>query len=251
MNARHFSALIAATIVFPLIASAQVRTASPARRPTVTTRPPIREAHRRRTPRTSDRRAISGHPARGNRTRIPQRVLGQSRGRHLRGYRLRRTAVQLPRQVSNQAPAGRALPSRSNTANVRTKTDRKFFMTRTEVRSANADSHLGHLFDDGPKPTGQRYCMNSASMRFIPVDKLEAEGYGQYVAPLPRSASDKEIAERTEVLQKSFAPLRLGALCVDRCSVDASPEFRIMQRPRTASTQRAKRKGATTTELKN
>ena len=65
--------------------------------------------------------------------------------------------------------------------NVKTKTDRQFLMTRTEVRSAHADSHLGHLFDDGPKPTGLRYCMNSASMRFIPADKLEAEGYGQYV----------------------------------------------------------------------
>src|SRR6478609_4805926 len=65
--------------------------------------------------------------------------------------------------------------------NVVTKTDRKFFMSRTEVRSKHADSHLGHVFDDGPAPTGQRYCMNSASMRFIPVDKLEAEGYGQYL----------------------------------------------------------------------
>ena len=65
--------------------------------------------------------------------------------------------------------------------NVTTKTDRSFLMERTEVRSAHADSHLGHLFDDGPKPTGQRYCMNSASLRFIPVDKLEAEGYGEYV----------------------------------------------------------------------
>jgi methionine-R-sulfoxide reductase len=64
--------------------------------------------------------------------------------------------------------------------NVKTKTDFKLGMPRTEVRSAHADSHLGHVFDDGPRPTGQRYCMNSASMRFIPAEKLEEEGYGQY-----------------------------------------------------------------------
>ena len=65
--------------------------------------------------------------------------------------------------------------------NIKTKTDYKLLYPRTEVRSKNADSHLGHLFDDGPRPTGLRYCMNSAAMRFIPVSRLAAEGYGKYL----------------------------------------------------------------------
>ena len=64
--------------------------------------------------------------------------------------------------------------------NIAEKEDRSFFMKRIEVRSKHGGSHLGHVFNDGPPPTGLRYCMNSAALRFIPKEDLEKDGYGEY-----------------------------------------------------------------------
>ena len=106
-------------------------------------------------------------------------------------------------------------------ANVVSETDDSLGISRVEVRSRHAGSHLGHVFDDGPGPTHQRYCMNSAAMRFIPVDSLEAEGYGRYLPLFGRKpakvASDDKAAPvaQTKTEVATLAGKRVAGLILE------------------------------------
>ena len=178
---RHFS-LLTFVLLAPLAAGAQARTAAvPAKKPTMTTsrtfiKPSDAEL---RTQLTAEQYQVTQHEG-------TERAFRNAYwDNHEPGIYVDIVSGEPLFSSIDKFDSGTGWPSFTRpleSANVKTKSDRKFFMTRVEVRSANGDSHLGHLFDDGPKPTGQRYCMNSASMRFIPVTQFEAEGLGRYRA---------------------------------------------------------------------
>lgn len=181
MLTRRHTVLTLIAFVFPFVAQAQTRTAPTARSTTVTApRPFVKPTDAElRSRLTAEQYQVTQHEG------TERAYRNEYWDNHEAGIYVDVVSGEALFSSLDKFESGTGWPSFTKPlepANVRTKSDRQFFMTRTEVRSAAADSHLGHVFDDGPKPTGLRYCMNSASMRFIAADKLEAEGYGQYVA---------------------------------------------------------------------
>ena len=178
---RRLFALLAFAAVLPFAAHAQSRVTANARRPPVTsTRPFVKPTDAELRARlTAEQYQVTQHEG-------TERAFRNAYwDNHYAGIYVDVVSGEALFSSLDKFDSGTGWPSFTQpleSSNIRTKSDRQFFMTRTEVRSKGADSHLGHLFEDGPKPTGLRYCMNSASMRFIPADKLESEGYSHYAA---------------------------------------------------------------------
>jgi peptide methionine sulfoxide reductase msrA/msrB len=102
-------------------------------------------------------------------------------------------------------------------SNIVERSDTTHGMTRVEIRSKHADSHLGHVFEDGPAPTGQRFCMNSASLRFVPADRLAAEGYGQYAKLFPNVKQNGAASTDTQDPKAKPAAQRETAIFAGGC----------------------------------
>ncbi len=157
------------------------------------------------------RDATERHRGTWNRRVSPQRGTG-----HLRRHRVGRAAIRVFGQIRVRLRlASFTMPIES--ANVSELRDTKHGMVRTEVRSTHADSHLGHVFDDGPRDRGGlRYCINSASLRFIHRDDMEAEGYGAYLDQVERYSNPRPPTRPTPRPTSGSSP-PVAEVAYERC----------------------------------